>query len=287
MSMAKRLREMINSGELIMAPGAYDVWSALIIQKVGFPAVYMTGYGVSASMIGKPDIGLMSFAEVSTMARSMAMVLDIPLIADADTGFGNCLNVVRCVEEYEAAGVAAIQLEDQVMPKRCGHMDGKGLVSTEDMVSKIRAAVHTRKDPDFVIIARTDARAVIGLEEAICRAKAYIQAGADVIFIEAPQSEEEVRCIGKALKAPLMANIVEKGKTPCFTAHQLEEMGYSIAIYPVTALYAATRQVAEAMNILKQTGSISETSAYTCNFPEFNRMIGLDELRTLEKSFVE
>ena len=171
MSMAKRLREMINSGELIMAPGAYDVWSALIIQKAGFPAVYMTGYGVSASMIGKPDIGLMSFAEVSTMARSMAMVLDIPLIADADTGFGNCLNVVRCVEEYEAAGVAAIQLEDQVMPKRCGHMDGKGLVSTEDMVSKIRAAVHTRKDPDFVIIARTDARAVIGLEEAICRGK--------------------------------------------------------------------------------------------------------------------
>ncbi len=144
MSMAKRLREMINSGELIMAPGAYDVWSALIIQKAGFPAVYMTGYGVSASMIGKPDIGLMSFAEVSTMARSMAMVLDIPLIADADTGFGNCLNVVRCVEEYEAAGVAAIQLEDQVMPKRCGHMDGKGLVSTADMVSKIRAAVHTQ-----------------------------------------------------------------------------------------------------------------------------------------------
>lgn len=287
MTKAKKLREMLNSGKLIMAPGAYDVWSAKMIQEAGFEAVYMTGYGVSASVIGKPDIGIMTFTEVATMAHNMAMAIDVPLIADCDTGFGNALNVMRCVQEFETAGVAAIQLEDQLMPKRCGHMEGKVLIPMDDMVAKIRAAVAARKDPDFVIIARTDARAVYGLDEAISRAKAYVEAGADVIFLEAPQSVEEVKTVAATLKIPLLSNMVEKGKTPLFSREELQEMGYSIVIYPVTALYAATKHVMETLKVLKDSGRIAETVPYCCDFPTFNKMINLAELRALEKSFSE
>lgn len=287
MSKAKLLRDMLSSGEMIMAPGAYDVWSAKMVEAAGFPAVYMTGYGVSASVLGKPDIGLMTFTEVATMARNMAAAVQVPLIADCDTGFGNSLNVMRCVEEFEASGVAAIQLEDQVMPKRCGHMEGKVLVPMEDMVAKIRAAVAARRDPDFVIVARTDARAVYGLDEAIRRAKEYVKAGADVIFLEAPQSAEEVRQVAEELKVPLLSNMVEKGKTPLFSAEELHDMGYSIVIYPVTLLYATTKHAMETLAVLRQTGKISETRSYTCDFPTFNKMIHLDELRALERSFTE
>lgn len=287
MTKAKRLRELLGSGKLIMAPGAYDVWSAKLIEASGFDAVYMTGYGVSASVIGKPDIGLMTFTEVALMAHNMVMALKVPLIADCDTGFGNSLNVMRCVEEFEASGVAAIQLEDQLMPKRCGHMEGKVLIPKEEMEAKIRAAAAARRDPDFVIIARTDARAVYGFDEAVERAKAYVKAGADVIFFEAPQSADEVRQVAKTLRVPLLSNMVENGKTPLFSAEELQELGYSIVIYPVTALYAATKHMTETLAVLKKTGKITETSAYTCDFPSFNRMIGLAELRELERSFSE
>lgn len=287
MTKAKTLRRLLNSGKIVMAPGAYDVWSAKLIEAAGFEAVYMTGYGVSASVIGKPDIGLMTFTEVALMAHNMAMALHVPLIADCDTGFGNALNVMRCVEEFEAAGVAAIQLEDQLMPKRCGHMEGKVLIPKEDMVAKIRAAVAARKDPDFVIIARTDARAVLGFEEAVSRAQAYVEAGADVIFFEAPQSVDEVKAVAATLKVPLLSNMVEKGKTPLFSTDELQAMGYRIVIYPVTALYAATKHIMETLSVLKQTGEISATTTYTCDFPTFNQMIGLAELRALEKSFSE
>ena len=189
---AGKLRKMLNGGGLIKAPGAYDVWSAKLVEEAGFDAVYMTGYGVSASVLGKPDIGIMTFSEVAAMARNMARALNIPLIADCDTGFGTSLNVIRCVREFEEAGVAAIQFEDQVMPKRCGHMEGKELIPKEDMVQKLKAAVYARKDPDFVIIARTDARAVNGMDDAIERANAYVEAGADVIFLEAPLEKEEI-----------------------------------------------------------------------------------------------
>lgn len=287
MTKAKMLRDLLDSGNIVMAPGAYDVWSAKLIEAAGFKAVYMTGYGVSASVIGKPDIGLMTFTEVALMAHNMAMALHVPLIADCDTGFGNALNVMRCVEEFEAAGVAAIQLEDQLMPKRCGHMEGKVLIPKEDMVAKIRAAVAARKDPDFVIIARTDARAVLGFDEAVDRARAYVEAGADVIFFEAPQSVDEVKAVAATLKVPLLSNMVEKGKTPLFSTEELQEMGYRIVIYPVTALYAATKHIMETLAVLKQTGKISATTPYTCDFPTFNQMIGLAELRALEKSFSE
>ncbi len=256
MSKAKILRKMLNSGKIIEAPGAYDVWSAKLVEKAGFEAIYMTGYGVSASVIGKPDIGIMTFTEVATMAKNIAFATNIPLIADCDTGFGNALNVIRCVEEFEAAGVAAIQLEDQLMPKRCGHMEGKVLIPMEDMVAKIRAAVYARKDPDFIIIARTDARAVNGYDDAINRAKTYFDAGADVIFFEAAQSAEEVKKVADTLKVPLLANMVPNGKTPLFTIDQLQNMGYSIVIYPVVTIYAATKQIVTTLQTLKDTGSI-------------------------------
>lgn len=285
MTKAARLREMIGERGLIMAPGAYDAWSARLVENAGFEAVYMTGYGVSASVLGYPDIGLIGFHEMVEMARNMAEAIRAPLIADADNGYGNTLNVVRTVREYEKAGVAAIQLEDQVLPKRCGHMEGKQLVSESDMAAKIRAALYARQDPDTVIIARTDARAVNGLDDALSRAKSYAAAGADVIFVEAPQTAEEVRKIAEAVGAPLLANMVEHGKTPLFTKEELLDMGYKIAIYPVTTLYAATKNIMDTMRILRKFGENLSCIDRTVDFPTFNDMIGLQEMRDLEKSF--
>ncbi|WHH61133.1 isocitrate lyase/PEP mutase family protein [Petroclostridium sp. X23] len=285
MSKVKALRELINSGKIISAPGAYDVWSAKLIENAGFDVAYMTGYGVSASVLGRPDIGLMTFSEVAMMAKNIAFATNIPIIADCDTGFGNTLNVIRCVEEFEAAGVAAIQLEDQLMPKRCGHMEGKVVIPKEEMVAKIRAAAYARKDPDFVIIARTDARAANSFDDAMDRAKAYVEAGADVIFFEAPQSVEEIKTVAATLKVPLISNMVENGKTPLLSEKELQELGYRIVIYPLVALYAATKAVMNTLDVLKGSGSIENCLENGVDFPTFNNAISLPELRRLEESF--
>ena len=285
MEARKKLRALLKEKGIIEAPGAYDAWSARLIEAAGYPCVYMTGYGVSASVLGKPDIGLITLTEMATMAKHMAESVSVPVIADADTGYGSSLNVVRTVQEYEAAGVAGIQLEDQVMPKRCGHMEGKELVSMEEMVAKIKAAVWARKDPDTVIIARTDARAVIGFDEALKRSKAYSEAGADVIFFEAPQSEEEMILLNKGIDVPTLANMVDKGKTPFLHVDRLEEMGYKIVIYPVVPIYAATKAVLKVLKDLKEQGSTKNIKDQIVDFPEFNKMIGLQEIRDLECSF--
>lgn len=287
MNARKKMRELLGQKGIIEAPGAYDAWSARLVEAAGYPVVYMTGYGVSASVLGKPDIGLITLPEMSTMARHMVESVEIPVIADADTGYGAALNVMRTVREYENAGVAAVQLEDQVLPKRCGHMEGKELITAEEMVAKIRAAVAARQDQDLVIIARTDARAVLGVEEAIRRARAYVQAGADVIFLEAPQSVEEMRRINEALNVPMLANMVDKGKTPFLEAGELEELGYKIVIYPVVPLYAATRACLDVLRDLKVQGSTRNMQDRLVDFPTFNAMIHLQELRELEQSFVE
>lgn len=287
MSARKVLREMLNNRAKIMAPGAYDAWTAKLIENAGFPAVYMTGYGVSASVLGKPDIGLLTLTEMVAAAKNIVASVDIPVIADADNGYGGSLNVVRTVQEYEQVGVAAIQLEDQVTPKRCGHMEGKEVIPMEEMVAKIKAAVYARKDPDFVIIARTDARAVLGFDEALRRAKAYEAAGADVIFLEAPQSVEEMKIVAREIKVPLLANMVEKGKTPLTRARELNEMGYSIIIYPVSLLYAATKTCQNFLSQLKADETTANLFDKVVTFPEFNSAIELDELRKLEKSFTE
>lgn len=285
MTKTAKLRELLSSGKIIMAPGAYDAWSARIVEKAGFPAIYMTGYGVSASTLGRPDIGLISFAEMVEVARNICNCTSVPVIADADNGYGSSLNVIRTVKAYEQAGVAAIQLEDQVMPKRCGHMEGKQIIPKEEMVAKVRAAKYARSDSDMVIIARTDAIAVTNYEDAIDRAKAYYEAGADVIFVEAMQTEEQVKKAARLVGAPLMANMVEHGKTPLDTADNLYKLGFRIAIYPVLPIYTVTKALLDTLKVLKDSEDLRKCQPYEVDFPSFNEMIGLNNLRNLEKSF--
>ena len=232
-SLRAKLRERIAGGELIVAPGVFDGLSASLVGRIGFAAAYLTGAGVAASGFGLPDIGLVTQTEMAERARVLVRALgDVPLIADADTGYGAVLNVVRTVREYEAAGVAAIQLEDQAFPKKCGHLPDKELVSAEEFVLKLRAALDARADPDLMVIARTDARAPLGLDAAIDRANTYAEAGADVIFVEAPQSVEEVERISKEVDAPLLINLVPGGLTPLESSERLAELGFAIAIHP-------------------------------------------------------
>lgn len=282
------LKEMLSKPGIIEVPGAYDAWTARLVEQAGFPALYMTGYGTAASVTGLPDIGLITLTEMAIHAKNICQSVNIPVIADADTGYGNILNVIRTVREYENSGVAAIQFEDQVFPKRCGHMEGKVLVSKEEMVARVKAAVDTRKSEDFLIVARTDARAVNGLDDAIERAQAYLEAGADIIFVEAPQSVEEMKTVAEKIKAPLIANMVEEGKTPILTASELEAIGYKIVIYPSSAIYAATRAVVDLLQSIKENGSTESyfKSGRMVSFKEFNELIGVEDMRELEKKYL-
>ncbi len=232
MSRNQRLRRLIAREEILIAPGVYDAYLARCVERAGFEAVYMTGAGVSQSRLGVPDLGLLSFTEMLDQAGRIADAVELPLIADADTGYGNAMNVARTVRAYERAGVSACHIEDQQMPKRCGHFDEKRVVAQKEMTSKIKAALDARTDPDFVIIARTDARTVEGLEAALERANAYAETGADMIFVESPLSEEELGVIGQTVKAPLLANMVESGKTPVLPAERLQALGFSVVIHP-------------------------------------------------------
>jgi 2,3-dimethylmalate lyase len=250
-----QLRKMLNSPGIIVAPGAYDGISARLIERQGFKAVYMTGAGTAASVLGQPDIGLTTLTEMTTHAARIASCVSLPVIADADTGYGNALNVIRTVREYERAGVAAIHLEDQVFPKRCGHLAGKAVIPEKEFAEKIRAASENRSDPDFIIIARTDARAVNGLDDAIARARLYREAGADVIFVEAPTSREEVEQIAREVQAPLLSNQVPGGRTPAVTASELEKLGYKIVIFPTVGFMAASLAIEQALSQLKETGT--------------------------------
>ncbi|MCU1658606.1 MAG: putative carboxyvinyl-carboxyphosphonate phosphorylmutase 1 [Pseudonocardiales bacterium] len=234
------LRAQLASGELVVAPGVFDGISASLVSRLGFSAAYMTGAGVAASGFGLPDIGVLTMTEMVERARVLVRAVgDIPLIADADTGYGAPLNVVRTVREYEAAGVAAIQLEDQAFPKKCGHLPDKELISTAEFVRRIEAALEARSDPDLVIVARTDARGPLGLDEAIARANAYAAAGADVIFVEAPEGTDEIERIAKEITCPLLINLVIGGLTPLESTERLQQLGYAIAIHPSVPLGAA------------------------------------------------
>jgi 2-methylisocitrate lyase-like PEP mutase family enzyme len=266
------LRELLAKGEPVVAPGAYDALSARLVQQAGFPAVYMTGFGASASLLGRPDVGLLSFAEMVDHARRLVQAVDLPLIADADNGYGNHLNVMRTIREYEAAGVAALHIEDQVAPKRCGHMAGKQVIPTHEMVEKVRAATEARQG-DLVLIARTDARAVEGLDAALDRARAYRDAGADVLFVEAPENEDEIEAIAAAFPdTPLVFNSVDGGRTPQLPLDRLQELGFGIVLRPVATLFAAARAVQEMLR----------TDSTTMAFDEFTDLIGLPELQALE-----
>jgi carboxyvinyl-carboxyphosphonate phosphorylmutase len=282
---AASLRELLDRSEPILAPGAYDALSARLIEAAGFPAVYMTGFGIAASLLGRPDVGLLGMSEMVDNARRIVQAVDVPVIADADTGYGNPLNVIRTVHEYERAGVAAIHIEDQVAPKKCGHMEGKQLVSADDMVAKLRAAVEARRT-DLVLIARTDARAVEGLEAALERAHRYREAGADVIFFEAPQSEAEIETVARELKnVPLLFNWAEGGKTPPIGYARLRELGFRIIIFPLSGLLAATRGVREVLETIRRDGSPTAALAELPSFGEFLDFIGLPEIQRLEQRF--
>jgi len=280
------LKKLLQAKEILVAPGAYDVFSAKMIEKIGFKTVYMTGYGTSASILGKPDVGLLSMTEMSKRAGDIAKAVNVPVIADADTGYGNPLNVRRTVMEYERGGVAGIQLEDQVFPKKCGHMMGRKIIPKEEMVQKIKAACDVREDKDFVIIARTDARTNYGLDEAIARGKAYQEAGADLIFIESPESIEEMQKINSEFsKIPTLANMVEGGRSPNLTIDELEKLGFSIVIFSTGPLYSATKGVKDYLTELKTKGTTSSRINKMISFKEFNELIGLQDYLDLEKKY--
>lgn len=286
MKTTKMLREMLNSGEPFLTAGANDALSAVIAERAGFKAVTMGGYLATAVSLARPDIGLMTMTEMAEQARRICAVTNIPLIADADNGHGNVLNVIRTIQELENAGAAGVVLEDQVMPKRCGHMAGKKVIPMEEHVQKIRAAVYARKDPDFIIIGRTDARQAHGLDDAIARAKAYAEAGADVVFVEAQESMEELERIPKEIKGvPLVVNMIEGGRTPLLSKDELGKMGYQVIFYNLGSLYSQTKAIQDYCEYVIAHGTSAGFTGPMVNFDEFNSIVGLPELRELEEKF--
>ena len=282
----RTLRDLLARPGPVLAPGCYDALSARLIEEAGFPVAYMTGFGSSAARLGRPDVGLMTMTEMVDNARRIVEAVDVPVIADADTGYGNPINVIRTVQEYERAGVAAIHLEDQVAPKRCGHLEGKQVIPAGEMAEKIRAAVAARRDPDFLLVARTDARAVEGLDRALERGRLYREAGADVLFIEAPQSDEEIAQVAGAFQGvPLLFNYAEGGKTPPVAYERLVALGFKVVIFPISTLLAATRAMREALARIRADGTPAGLLADLPTFGEFTDLIGLPEVRDLERRF--
>jgi len=281
-----RLRALLDSAQMIVAPGAFDPLSARLVEEAGFPAVYMTGFGTSAALLGRPDVGLLTMTEMVGNAGRIAACVDIPVIADADTGYGNPVNVIRTVGAYEAAGVAGIHIEDQVAPKKCGHLDGKLVIPAAEMAAKIRAAVEARTQPEFVIIARTDARAVEGLERSLQRGRMYREAGADVLFIEALTSEAEAEEAVRAFPGvPLLFNWAEGGKTPPISLDRLKELGYKIVIFPISTLLAATGAMRRILQEIARAGTPAAAMRELPAFAEFVDFIGLPQVREAEQRY--
>ena len=273
---------------MIAAPGVYDMVSLRMAARMGFQALYMTGYGTVASHLGLPDAGLASFADMVGRVEAMARMAGAPLIADGDTGYGGLLNVRHTVEGYERAGAAAIQLEDQEFPKKCGHTPHRRVIPAEDMVRKIRVAVEARKSPDFLIVARTDARSSLGLPEAIRRARLYAEAGADILFVESPETEDEMATIGRELgERPLLANMVEGGRTPMLANARLAELGYAIAIYPVAGLLAAAAALETVYRQVLETGSSVGAGTPLYPFAEMNRLMGFEDVWRFDREHAE
>jgi 2-methylisocitrate lyase-like PEP mutase family enzyme len=266
-----------------VAPGVYDMVSARIAEAVGFQALYMTGFGVVASYLGLPDAGLATYSDMVSRVRTIADGTRLPLIADGDTGYGGLLNVDHTVRGYESAGAAGIQLEDQEFPKKCGHTIGRRVVPLEEAVARIRVAVQARSSRDFLVVARTDARTSLGLDEALRRGEAFAKAGADVLFIESPESVEEMEKIGRAFDIPLLANLVEGGRTPILSRTELEAFGYKLAIFPVTGLLASAAALRSAYSVLRQEGSTASIAPGLYPFSDFTRLIGFERVWAFER----
>lgn len=282
-----KLHTRLKQPGLITAPGVYDMVSLRLADTFGFDALYMTGFGAVASHLGLPDAGLATYSDMVGRVNAMAHMARTPLIADGDTGYGGLLNVRHTVQGYEKAGASAIQLEDQEFPKKCGHTPGRRVIPTEDMVRKIRVAAEARESKDFLIIARTDSRTTLGLDEALRRAEAYAKAGADILFVESPESEEEMRKIGASFDVPLLANMVEKGRTPVLSKAELEEIGYKLAIFPVTALLAAVQAMTQVYQQFKNTGSSVGQNAELYDFTELTKLMGFEDVWQFDKQHAD
>ena len=287
MSVRRTLRHLIEPKNGLVVPGAYDGVSARLVERAGFPAVYMTGYGTSASRLGLPDLGYAGLAEMADHARNLAAAVSIPLIADADTGYGNALGVRRTVQAYEAAGVAALHIEDQVAPKRCGHLSGHQIVPLAEFAGKIRAAADARRDPDLLIIARTDAISAVGFDEALRRGEAAVRAGADVLFIEAPRDEDQVERVAKAFDTPLLYNYAAGGRSPLLPFARLRALGYAIIILPVDTLLVATKAMAGFLAALRAADDAVALGEQALPFAEFNAFIGATEQMALADRYRE
>ncbi len=284
-SRSPQLRSLLNEPGALVLPGVYDCLSARLAEQAGFPALFTSGFGLSAALLGGPDYGLLTASEVLDASGNLARSVKVPIVADLDTGYGGPLNVFRTVESAVRAGIAGIILEDQVWPKRCGHFGGKRVIPVEEHSEKIRAAVEARGDSELVIIGRTDARAVEGLDRAIARGQKYFETGADVIFIEAPESLEELKKIPKSLPGiPTFANMIEGGRTPLLPADELSGMGFKIVVYPLTGLFAATSAMRQAFEYLQSQGT-TRGFPTPIDFPEFKKIVGLPRWEELEKKF--
>ena len=280
------IRERLaDANDIIILPGVYDALTAKIAEDVGFETAFQTGYGTSASLLGMPDFGFLNAGETLENAKRIINSVNIPILVDIDTGYGNPLNVWKIVKDLERIGAKGIFLEDQVWPKRCGHMAGKTVIPKEEYILKLQAAIDAREDNEFIIVARTDSLAQFGIEEAIERGKEYKRIGADVIFIEAPKTIDQMELIAKEIKAPLLANMIEEGITPNLTANQLKKMGFKMVVFPLSALYSATFAIKQTLQTLKKTGTTKELKNKMITFQEFNDLVNLSAYNRLEKKY--
>jgi 2,3-dimethylmalate lyase len=272
--------------DILVMPGVYDALTAKIAEHVGFEAIFQTGYGTSASLLALPDFGFLSITETVENARRITRAVNIPLIVDVDTGYGNPLTISKLVDDLQRIGVSGIFLEDQVWPKRCGHMVGKEVINSQEYVQKLRSAIDAKKkDSDFIIVARTDAMAPLGIEEAIKRGKLYSEMGADIVFVEAPRSLDDMKNIANQIDAPLVANMIEEGITPNLTSKELLEMGYKIALFPLSGLYSSTFAIFETFKTLKETGTTKSLKHKMMQFKEFNKLVNLDKYMNMENKY--
>ena len=281
------LKDKLEPGKLLAAPGIFDGISARIAESFGFEALYMTGYGTVASHLGLPDAGLASYTDMLGRVKTLAGLVSAPMIADGDTGYGGLLNVQHTVRGYEAAGAAGIQLEDQEFPKKCGHTPDRRVIPLEDMIAKIRVAVDTRESNDFLIVARTDARTGLGLDEALRRAEAFAKAGADILFVEAPESEAEMETICRSFDQPLLVNVVDGGKTPVLSAAEYAALGYQIAIYPATGFLAVGAALKSVYGTIKETGGSVDAADQLEDFMTFSRTMGFQDVWAFEKKWAD
>jgi 2-methylisocitrate lyase-like PEP mutase family enzyme len=279
------LRQRLRQPGLVSAPGVFDMISLKLADSMGFELLYMTGYGTVASLLGLPDAGLATYSDMVGRVAAMAGMAKTPLIADGDTGYGGLLNVRHTVRGYEAAGAAGIQLEDQEFPKKCGHTPGRRVISTDDMVRKLEVAVASRSSDDFLIVARTDARSSLGLDEALRRAERYAKAGADLLFIESPESVEELRRIGNSFEVPVVANMVERGRTPVLSRAELESLGFAVAIFTTAGFLAATAAMERVYATIRDTGSSADAVNELFDFERFNRMIGFEDVWAFDRAY--